>query len=190
MIELKITASEPSELRNTIAGLSALFAGGIAPAVDTSFRGHTAEEAETAAAEQPAPTRQRGKPAEGRARRTREEVAEDEAADKADAAGGETEQQQEEPTAEAERTTVAETPVVETKVEEPKAAETTTVSREDVRKLIVAEAAKLEQAARGDFVQSLLNPFGVKKLGDLPDDKLGALMAAVQAATSVENALD
>lgn len=46
----------------------------------------TSEQSDLSAATADAPTRERGKPAQGRARRTKEEIAEDEAADKADAA--------------------------------------------------------------------------------------------------------
>ena len=46
----------------------------------------TSEQSDLSAATTDAPKRERGKPAQGRARRTKEEIAEDEAADKADAA--------------------------------------------------------------------------------------------------------
>lgn len=65
----------------------------IAPVIVISDPASVAQaNAEAAPVVQTEPARERGKPAPGRARRTKEEIAEDEAADKAEAAGGATEE--------------------------------------------------------------------------------------------------
>lgn len=174
MIELKITADQPADLGSQILGFAALISAGAVAA--TAIADEQASPAETA-------TRERGKPApgSGRSRRTKEEIAEDEAAEKAE--------QNAQPVAETEPETVVE-PAAEV---EPEKVETTAdapaVTRDEVRTAIVAEAAKLDQSKRQEFVQSLLKPFGVSKLGDLPEAKLPDLMAAV-AAVGADSALD
>lgn len=177
MIELKITADQPADLGSQILGFAALISAGAVAA--TAIVDEQASPAETA-------TRERGKPApgSGRSRRTKEEIAEDEAAEKAE--------QNAQPVAEAEPETVVE-PMTEAgpeKVEAGPEKVETAVTRDEVRSAIVAEAAKLDQSKRQEFVQSLLKPFGVSKLGDLPEAKLPDLMAAVKAGGATDSALD
>ncbi|MEF2552013.1 hypothetical protein VQ042_11680 [Aurantimonas sp. A2-1-M11] len=205
MIRIEITGDQPAAIGHQLTALAALF--GVqtsnAPALVESFvTGDT--ETTTAVDDEPAP-RLRGKAGEGRARRTKEEMAEDEALEKLAASAGIAIEDVDAKLAEGnsradviaslerairENTDTAEEPKepeAETKADTPPAGD---VSREDVRKAIVEAAAKVDQPKRGDFVQSLLNPFGVKKLGDLPDEKLGALMAAVTESQGVDSALD
>lgn len=103
------TKQAASYLADAMAAIG--FSRGVSLAMPQEVRGATAEEAcaeieaerATSAAvaiisgkpvadDTPAVVRERGKPAPGRARRTKEEIAEDEAADKADAAGSTTEE--------------------------------------------------------------------------------------------------
>lgn len=207
MIRIEITGDQPAAIGHQLSALAALF-GATALASD-DFKAEPDNEREVGDREAANATaaRLRGKAGEGRARRTKEEMAEDEALEKLAASAGIAIEDVDakladgysraDVTASLERairentdTAPAEDPKepeAETKADAPPAGD---VTREDVRKAIVEAAAKIDQPKRGDFVQGLLNPFGVKKLGDLPDEKLGALMAAVTESQGVDSALE
>ena len=97
-IFINIEAENADELRAALAGLLGPTERkvGFLPELAMGFQGgdqavdegtSTSEQSDlSAATPDEAPKRERGKPSEGRARRTKEEIAEDEAADKADAA--------------------------------------------------------------------------------------------------------
>lgn len=182
MIELKVTAEQPSDLSAQITGLAALFSGAspVAVAAGTTATLPSPTEPEAGA------VRERGKPApgSGRSRRTKEEIAEDEAAERAEAEQANAGTTAEEPEAKADE------PPVESAAPETTKSDAPAMSRDEIRTAIVAEAAKLDQSERGAFVQKLLNPFGVTKLGDLPDNKLGALADAIgKLKSDVDSAL-
>lgn len=90
-IYINIEADTPADMRTALAGLlgtTALtqeFAGNTEGGTTTSVAYETKRDT-TDNADASATSRERGKPAAGRARRTKEEIAEDEAADAADAA--------------------------------------------------------------------------------------------------------
>jgi hypothetical protein len=92
-IYLNIEADSPADMRTALQGLLGSTSLTTAPApvtgsteVQTGEGTSTSEQSGLSAATADAPTRERGKPAQGKSRRTAEEVAEDKAADEADAA--------------------------------------------------------------------------------------------------------
>lgn len=206
MIRIEITGDQPAAIGHQLSALAALFGATVSAGAIAAEPQATEETAPETNDESTAP-RLRGKAGEGRARRTKEEMAEDEALEKLAASAGVAIEDVDaklsdghsraDVTASLERAIRENTdtapsedpkePEAETKADSPPAGD---VTREDVRKAIVEAAAKIDQPKRGDFVQGLLNPFGVKKLGDLPDEKLGALMAAVTESQGVDSALD
>lgn len=204
MIRIEITGDQPAAIGHQLSALAALFGATVSASAIAAEPQATDETTPETTEDSTAP-RLRGKAGEGRARRTKEEMAEDEALEKLAASAGIAIEDVDakladghsraDVTASLERairentdTAPAEDPKEpETKADAPPAGD---VTREDVRKAIVEAAAKIDQPKRGDFVQGLLNPFGVKKLGDLPDEKLGALMAAVSENQGVDSALD
>lgn len=131
---------------------------------------------ETAAAE--APKRERGKPSPGRARRTKEEIAEDEAADKADAANAEPAEPQPNITAEPEnRVDPASEAEAEQDAEDEAADEANApapeATRDDVRAAMLAyQGAYGTPALMADMTAILNEEYpagGVTKLSEIPD---------------------
>ena len=79
IISRALTNEETSDLREAVAA-------GPGPAIKVPDEPITQQQAEALVADATKPARERGKPSHGAARRTKAEIAEDEAADKADAA--------------------------------------------------------------------------------------------------------
>ena len=132
-----------------------------------------AAEPEAPAAE--APKRERGKPSPGRARRTKEEIAEDEAADKADAAAAEQTEPQPNITAEPEnRVDPAEAAQdAEDEAADEANAPAPEATRDDVRAAMLAyQGAYGTPALMADMTAILNEEYpagGVTKLSEIPD---------------------
>lgn len=130
---------------------------------------------EAAAVAEEAPKRERGKPAPGRARRTKEEIAEDEAADKADAANAEPAAPQPNITAEPEnRVDPAEAEQdAEDEAADEANAPAAEATRDDVRAAMLAYQAAYGTPALMADMSAILNEEypagGVTKLSEIPD---------------------
>lgn len=127
---------------------------------------------EAAAAAEEAPKRERGKPAPGRARRTKEEIAEDEAADKADAANAEPQ-----PNISAEPENRVDPAEAAQDAEDEAADEANApapeATRDDVRAAMLAYQAAYGTPALMADMSTILNEEypagGVTKLSEIPD---------------------
>ena len=199
MIKIEITGAHPTEIGNQLAAIAAMLSGSAAVPSEAQ---DPVEATQDANAGTGTTIRLRGKPGEGRQRRSKEEMAEDEALEQAAVAAGVAIEKideklasglsREEVLALLQATSEGPSPDVdgdfpqteriESTNNEPgaQANENSPADRDEVRQAIVSAAAKRPQSERGGFVQSILNPFGVKKLGDLPDDKLGEVLVAVK----------
>lgn len=143
-------------------------------AAPVSEPAEAAAEPEAPAAE--APKRERGKPSPGRARRTKEEIAEDEAADKADA-GATAEQNEPQPNITAEPENRVDPAEAAQDAEDEAADEANApapeATRDDVRAAMLAyQAAYGVPALMADMTAILKEEYpagGVTKLSEIPD---------------------